>query len=197
MFLPGVPRDVGPYSRQLFELTSLEWTPHEIRLACAMNGWPVEPIRWGVPGLRAKLGESFELFFRFRDAQSDAHARMLLYLHWEGNYWRDEEYGDFGSIDFDQAFESSRDTMVQILGLPEIDGSHAVGWARKEPHYHFSIWRGERGLLILQQGELDLACGGRDLSVCLHPWAVDWPTPRMPLLVYGPQSDSRIADPRP
>ncbi len=199
MYLPGRPGDVGPHCRNLLGLSSTTWTPHDFRLACVINGWTLKHFPPS-PAFHVGLDDQMVLTVDFDKLQTFydcdgsekwpqgmtwQQAVVRIYCHHEGNYRRDEEFYEFGQADFDRAFEVARDTMVGRLGPPEVEGAHAIGWL-SDCHYRFCTWRGERGLLVLQQGELDLHCGGVDISVCLHPWEEDSPTPQMPLLVDGP-----------
>lgn len=190
MFDPGEPWDIRPACRALLDLASAIWMPHEIRLAGAVNGWPVVERRWGTGfdfdlGGRLWLRISFGLNAVAPPAGGiwPPHGQVLLYYHWEGNYLRDEEFKDFGRVDFDRAYEVSRERIRSQLGHPEFEGVCRSGWWEEHPCYHFAIWQGHRGLLILQQGELDLQCGGVDVSVCLHPWQRGTPLPCEPILV--------------
>ncbi len=190
MFGPGEPWDVGPVAVPLLALVNGPWTVPDLRLAAVMNGWKVSEHR-SYPCLRFEMGGPLGLTSP-RPSASPAielrqatYGHLLLYYHCEENDLRDEEFGDFGKVDFDHAFEVYRDRLSKDLGRPTVEGLHDFRWWPNS-RYHHGIWRGEPGLLILQQGETDLhRCSGFDLSVILDRPGPGPSSPRAPVLVLG------------
>jgi hypothetical protein len=188
LFTPGVPRDIRRQARQLMVLASSTWTPSVIRSACEANGWSCDREHPRTGSHEFHLGAELRLVVCFGPHQfyPVPYGSVLIYLHSYLNYWRDEEYDDFGQTDFDQAFVTASGTLADELGYPALEGTHEVGWAGSPPRYRYAIWRGKSGLLVLQQGEYDLNCGEFDVSVFIHPWDEGSPTPQTPPAVWGP-----------
>jgi hypothetical protein len=78
--------------------------------------------------------------------------------------------------EFDRCFWAVLSRATEILGAPRIQGSDT-----DEDRYRFAIWRGETGLLTLQQSAFDPQFG-HEVSYWVKPWSGCDPEPTSPFI---------------
>jgi hypothetical protein len=180
----GCPYEIRPHALSLLALASGPWTPAEIRRACEANGWAFEEDHPRTKGFSFRLNRDLRLSAVFEPSPRvpAPHCHVLLYPHFPV---AGQDFPDEARDHFDRALETSFDALMAELGDPESCGVHEIGWGL-EPCYSYAIWRGKRGLLVLQQDEYDLYCGMFAVSVYLHPWDEHERGPGLPLAVWGP-----------
>jgi hypothetical protein len=90
--------------------------------------------------------------------------------------------------EFDRVYDEARAAAVEAIGPPELTGTDTG----RDGH-QYAIWRGNTGLLILQQSAYDPQFG-LDVNYWLHPWAGPDPKPTSPfidwLLLERPRTDA-------
>lgn len=84
-------------------------------------------------------------------------------------------YEDERSI-FNRRYGEELKTAVGILGPPRLRGSDT-----DENRHEYAIWRGQTGLLILQQSAYDPQFGF-DINYWIHPWVGPDPKPTHPFI---------------
>jgi hypothetical protein len=78
--------------------------------------------------------------------------------------------------EFDRCYSDSLASAVEVLGPPGIEGCDT-----DENQHRYAIWRGETGLLILQQSAYDPQFG-LDVNYWVQPWYGPDPTPTSPFI---------------
>lgn len=91
-------------------------------------------------------------------------------------------------VEFDRFYAESLADAITILGLPQVQGMDA-----DERQHRHAIWRGETGLLILQQSGYDPQFG-LDVNYWVQPWSGRAPSPTSPFVnwLYGLSSHKRL-----
>ena len=78
--------------------------------------------------------------------------------------------------EFDKCYNESLSNAIKILGLPRIQG-----FDTDENRHCYAIWRGDSGLLILQQSVYDFQFG-LDVNFWVQPWTCPDPQPTSPFI---------------
>jgi hypothetical protein len=78
--------------------------------------------------------------------------------------------------EFDRLFSDRLADAVALLGPPRVQGSDEGEY----PH-RYAVWRGETGLLVLQQSTYDLQFG-LDVNYWVQPWSGPDPRPTSPFI---------------
>ena len=84
--------------------------------------------------------------------------------------------------EFDEHYSDSLSSAVEALGPPRLQGVDADANRRR-----YAVWRGETGLLVLQQSAYDPQFG-HDVNYWVQPWSGSDPEPTSPFIDWLRQS---------
>lgn len=91
--------------------------------------------------------------------------------------------------EFDQYYSDSLSDATGILGPPRIQGVD-----RDKNRHRYAVWRGETGLLVLQQSAYDPQFG-HDVNYWIQPWSGSDPQPTSPFIDWlrKPQRQEKVS----
>lgn len=80
--------------------------------------------------------------------------------------------------EFDKFYSKTLADTVEFLGPPRVEGTD-----EDEDRHRYAIWRGETGLLVLQQSNYDPQFG-LDVNYWVQPWSGPDPRPTSPFITW-------------
>lgn len=115
-----------------------------------------------------------------REYRQFAVSCALLSICWWETFLKSEHESEESwqteRAEFDRFYAESLTASIAILGPPLMQGMDA-----DEDRHQHAIWRGETGLLILQQSSYDPQFG-LDVNYWIKPWSGPDPTPTSPFI---------------
>ncbi len=155
----------------LFSLTSTAFDFNEVKGMCLGWGWrldyemPDSGVAWFIPEAAAQA---------CLESREGGGIDGRAYLWFPLDYWPPDEDNpsaganpgdgsDEGRREFGIWFEAALERIRGYLGEPAGSGRYEYPH-RKDWPYSYAIWRGDRGVLLLQQDERDIQFGF-DLSI--------------------------------
>jgi hypothetical protein len=182
----------NPPIARLFELANTSFTPKTFRRRCerfaifnspssfedlwyfSVNGGPslIVGLETELTGRKKPNGEP-----KYRQL---AVSCAILSICWWETFLKSEhksvESWKAERVEFDRLFTVSLAESTAVLGPPRLQGMDA-----DKNRHHFAIWRGETGLLILQESAYDPQFG-LDVNYWIQPWSGSDPHPTSPFI---------------
>jgi hypothetical protein len=173
----GRPYEFRPYIEPLFSLTSMtDWS--ELAARCRSFGWkadadfPDDDV-W-------LLGDRLRFCVGHSDANEERPFGFVFVYFFEDV--REPGMAEFyppGRSDYDRAYATALSQIREVIGDPAAQGEYRYHFRSDRP-YHYAIWPGEAGVLILRQDEIDIQFG-MDVNLWVQPWSPEEPLPVPPI----------------